>query len=143
MPGPSYVLDKTYAEQDSSGCKAYVCLVNYATDGSGDGKCKLPTAASPAIVGISQEAQSKQYENVAVRVEGISYAYAKGTVNAGNLVECYYDSGGTENGYVQAVTPATSGSTPHIIIGQAVTSGTDGTLIAVLLSGVGSPCVTA
>ena len=144
MPGPSYVLEKTYAEQDAAGVLAYIAVINYASDGSGDGKCKLPTAASPVIVGITQGAQSKQYENVNVRILGISRAFAKGTVNAGQLVECYYDSGAppNENGFLQAVTPATSGSTPHNIVGIAVTSATDKNMFMVLLT-PGATCVTA
>jgi hypothetical protein len=116
MPGPSYVLDKTYQNNVSGGVSAYKAMINAATDGSKDGQAILPSAASQIIVGVTQEAQTLQYENVEVRILGITKAYANAAINAGQQVE----TSSAADGSFQAVN--TSGTNVHQVAGLAVTS---------------------
>jgi hypothetical protein len=126
MAGATYVLDKTYKETDAAGVGAFLVVV----PGTNDGECKLPTAANQQALGITQEAQPNQGENVTVRVYGISRAIAAGAIAPGDPVEAAGASG-----KVQKVTPSAAGATIHHVIGFAEsTAAADGDHIFVRLS---------
>jgi hypothetical protein len=132
MPGATYVLDKTYKETDAAGVGRFRAV----TFGTNDGECKLPAAANNACAGITQEAQSKQNENVAVRVLGISRAYANGSVTKGDWVEIAGTAGDLKTAVLTAGT-----YTVHNVVGQALTSAASGEIFFVLLAP--GPCVQA
>lgn len=71
MPGPTYVLDKTYKCGVALGVAQYLA-VGPDTD---DGEVKLPATAGDPCEGIAQEAGVVD-KNFRVRVEGISKAIA-------------------------------------------------------------------
>ena len=125
MAGATYVLDKTYKCIVSGGVTKYRAVV----PGTNDGECKLPTAANQFALGITQEAQPNQYENVAVRVYGISRAYASGTVNKGDPVEVASSAGDLRTA---TLTPGTAAV--HHIVGYAETSSTTGGVFMVRLA---------
>jgi phage tail sheath gpL-like len=116
MAGPTYILDKTYRETDAAGVGVYCAVVQ----GTSDGDCKLPTAANQYAVGITQEAQPKQNENVQVRKAGISRAIAHGAISAGQPVEIASSAGD-----LQAASLSGSGSTLHHVVGFAESSATN------------------
>ena len=125
MAGATYVLDKTYKVIEADGITKYRAVV----PGTNDGDCKLPTAANQFSVGITQEAQANQNENVAVRVYGISRAYASGTVNKGDPVEVASSAGDLRTA---TLTPGTAAV--HHIVGYAETSATTGGVFMVRLA---------
>lgn len=131
MPGATYVLDKTYKQ-----ITAAVTKFRAVAFGTNDGECKLPAAANDACAGITQEAQATVGQNVAVRVLGISRAYANGTITKGDWVEI----GGTAGDLVKAT--LTAGTyTVHNIVGQALSSAASGEIFFVLLTP--APCINA
>ena len=130
MPGATYVLDKTYKETDAAGVGRFRAV----TFGTNDGECKLPAAANNACAGITQEAQSKQNENVTVRVLGISRAYANGSVTKGDWVEIAGTAGDLKTSVLTA-----GAYTAHNIVGQALSSAANGEIFFVLLTP--GPCV--
>lgn len=132
MAGATYVLDKTYKEIDATGVGRFRAV----TFGTNDGECKLPAAANNACAGITQEAQSTQNENVAVRVLGISRAYASGTVTKGDWVEIAGTAGDLKTATLTAGT-----YTVHNVVGQALSSANAGEIFFVLLTP--GPCVQA
>ena len=125
MAGATYVLDKTYTETDANGVGKYYAVIS----GAADGQCMLPTAASQVALGITQEAQAKQYENVVVRKYGISRFYAKGAVNRGDPLEV---SGTT--GQLQKATLAPGTAAVHFILGYSESTVADGAIGFVFLS---------
>ena len=127
MPGATYVLDKTYKVTETNGVTKYRAVI----PGTNDGDCKLPTAANQLSLGITQEAQSKQNENVTVRKYGISRAYAKGTITKGDYVEAG-DSTGALRKADLATVPGSA--TLHHVLGIAETSAADGEIFFVFLS---------
>ena len=127
MAGATYVLDKTYKVTESAGVTKYRAVI----PGTNDGDCKLPTAVNQLSLGITQEAQAKQNENVTLRKYGISRAYAKGTVTKGDYVEV----GATDGSLRKAdLTTAPGSATVHHILGIAETSASDGEVFFVFLS---------
>ncbi len=125
MAGATYVLDKTYKVMTAGGVTKYRAVV----PGTNDGECKLPTAANQFAFGLTQEAQPNANENVAVRVYGISRAYANGTVNKGDPVEV-----ATTAGDLRAATLAPGTAAVHHIVGYAETSATNGGIFMVRLA---------
>ena len=132
MPGATYVLDKTYKETDAAGVGRFRAV----TFGTNDGDCKLPAAANDPCAGITQEAQAKQNENVAVRVLGISRAYASGTIAKGDWVEIAGTAGDLKKSVLTAGT-----YTIHNVVGQALSSAASGEIFFVMLTP--GPCVQA
>lgn len=127
MAGATYVLDKTYKVTEAAGIGKYRAVI----PGTNDGECKLPTAANQLSPGITQEAQSKQNENVTVRKYGISRAYAKGTVTKGDYVEVGDTAGALRK---SDLTTVPGSATLHHILGIAETSAGDGEIVFVFLS---------
>ncbi len=127
MAGATYVLDKTYKIITSGGVSKYRAVV----PGTNDGECQLPGAANQLSLGIAQETQARQYQNVAVRKYGISRAYASGTINKGDYVEVGDSSGGLRKADITTVPGA---ATVHHVLGIAETSATAGEVLFVFLS---------
>jgi hypothetical protein len=127
MAGATYVLDKTYKVIEAAGIGKYRAVI----PGTNDGECKLPTAANQLSFGITQEAQSKQNENVTVRKYGISRAYAKGAITKGDYVEVGDTAGGLRKADLTTVPGA---ATLHNVLGIAETSAADGEVFFVFLS---------
>jgi len=127
MAGATYVLDKTYKVIEAAGVGKYRAVV----PGTNDGECKLPTAANQFSYGITQEAQTKQNENVTVRKYGIARAYAKGNVTKGDYVEVG-DAAGTLRKADLTTVPGTA--TLHHVLGIAESSAADGEIFFVFLS---------
>ena len=127
MAGATYVLDKTYKVIEAAGVGKHRAVV----PGTNDGECKLPTAANQLSQGITQEAQSKQNQNVAVRKYGISRAYAKGTVTQGDYVEVGDAAGALRKADLATVPGA---ATLHHVVGVAESSAGDGEIFFVFLS---------
>jgi hypothetical protein len=127
MAGATYVLDKTYKVIEAAGVGKYRAIV----PGTNDGECKLPTAANQLSQGITQEAQSKQNQNVTVRKYGISRAYAKGTITRGDYLEI-----GDSTGALRKADLATApgAATLHNVLGIAESSAADGEIFFVFLS---------
>jgi hypothetical protein len=125
MAGATYVLDKTYKVTTAGGVTKYRAVA----PGTNDGDCKLPTAANQFAFGLTQESQANQNENVAVRVYGISRAYANGTVNKGDPVEVASTAGDLR---AATLTPGTAAV--HHIVGYAETSATNGGIFMVRLA---------
>jgi len=127
MAGATYVLDKTYKVTEAAGITKWRAVI----PGTNDGECKLPTAANQLSLGITQEAQAKQNQNVAVRKYGISRAYAKGAVTKGDYVEV-----GDTTGALRKADLATApgAATLHHVLGIAETSAADGEIFFVFLS---------
>jgi len=127
MAGATYVLDKTYKVTEAAGITKWRAVI----PGTNDGECKLPTAANQLSLGITQEAQAKVNQNVAVRKYGISRAYASGTVTKGDYVEV-----GTATGALRKADLATvpGAATLHHVLGIAETSAADGEIFFVFLS---------
>jgi hypothetical protein len=127
MAGATYVLDKTYKVTEAAGITKWRAVI----PGTNDGECKLPTAANQLSLGITQEAQAKQNQNVAVRKYGISRAYAKGAVTKGDYVEV-----GDANGALRKadLTTVPGAATLHHVLGIAETSAADGEIFFVFLS---------
>jgi hypothetical protein len=127
MAGATYVLDKTYKVIEAAGIGKYRAVI----PGTNDGECKLPTAANQLSFGITQEAQSKQNENVTVRKYGISRAYAKGAITKGDYVEVGDTAGGLRKADLTTVPGA---ATLHNVLGIAESSAADGEVFFVFLS---------
>jgi hypothetical protein len=127
MAGATYVLDKTYKITTSGGVTKYRAVV----PSTNDGECKLPTAANQLSLGITQEAQPGQNENVAVRKYGISRAYASGTVTKGDYVEVGAADGSLRKADLATV-PGTA--TLHHVLGVAESSAAAGEIFFVFLS---------
>jgi hypothetical protein len=127
MAGATYVLDKTYKVTEAAGITKWRAVV----PGSNDGECKLPTAANQLSLGITQEAQAKVNQNVAVRKYGISRAYANGTVTKGDYVEVGASTGALRKADLSTVPGA---ATLHHVLGVAETSANDGEIFFVFLS---------
>jgi hypothetical protein len=127
MAGATYVLDKTYKIVTSGGVGKYLAVA----PGSNDGECALPSGANVYALGITQESQTNQNENVAVRKYGISRAYASGTVTRGDYVEVANAAGALRKADLSTV-PASA--TLHQVLGIAETSATDGDIFFVFLS---------
>src|SRR3972149_4043578 len=127
MAGATYVLDKTYKVTEAAGVTKYRAVI----PGTNDGECKLPTAANQLSYGITQEAQSKQNENVTVRKYGISRAYAKGTVAKGDYLEVGDATGALRKADLATVPGA---ATLHHVLGVAETSAAAGEIFFVFLS---------
>ncbi|HET7840759.1 MAG TPA: hypothetical protein VFM21_04100 [Terriglobia bacterium] len=125
MAGATYVLDKTYKVTSAAGVTKYRAVV----PGTNDGECKLPTAANQFAFGLTQESQASQNENVAVRVYGISRAYANGTVNKGDPVEVASTAGDLR---AATLTPGTAAV--HHIVGYAESGATNGGIFMVRLA---------
>jgi hypothetical protein len=127
MAGATYVLDKTYKVTEAAGITKWRAVVS----GTNDGECKLPTAANQLSLGITQEAQAKVNQNVAVRKYGISRAYANGTVTKGDYVEVGASTGALRKADLSTVPGA---ATLHHVLGIAETSANDGEIFFVFLS---------
>jgi hypothetical protein len=127
MAGATYVLDKTYKVTEAAGITKWRAVI----PGTNDGECKLPTAANQLSLGITQEAQAKVNQNVAVRKYGISRAYANGTVTKGDYVEVGAASGALHKADLSTVPGA---ATLHHVLGIAETSAADGEVFFVFLS---------
>ena len=127
MAGATYVLDKTYKVIEAAGIAKYRAVI----PGTNDGECKLPTAANQLALGLAQETQAKQNENLIVRKYGISRAYAKGTVTKGDYVEVGDSAGGLRKADLSTVPGA---ATLHHVLGIAETSANDGEIFFVYLS---------
>ena len=128
MAGATYVLDKTYKIVSASGVTEYTALVA----GPADGQVQLPTAANQLVMGIAQENQPNQNENVVVRKYGISRAVAAGAITAGQYVEVANTLGQLQQSNLTSV-PATA--TLHNIVGIAESSTTQaGEVFFVFLS---------
>ena len=115
MAGATYVLDKTYKITSAGGVNKWTALV----PGASDGQCQLPTAANEVVIGIAQETQANQNENVVVRKYGISRAIAAGAITAGAYVEVANTSGQLQASNLTSV-PASA--TLHNIVGIAESS---------------------
>jgi hypothetical protein len=127
MAGATYVLDKTYKVTEAAGITKWRAVI----PGTNDGECKLPTAANQISLGITQEAQAKQNQNVAVRKYGISRAYAKGNITKGDYVEMGDATGALRKADLSTVPGA---ATLHHVLGIAETSAADGEIFFVFLS---------
>lgn len=127
MAGATYVLDKTYKIITSGGVTQYRAVI----PGVNDGECQLPTAADQVSLGITQEGQTLQNENVRVRKYGISRAYAAGTVNKGDYVEVADTTGALRKADLTTVPGI---ATVHNIVGIAESSATVGEVFFVFLS---------
>ena len=127
MAGATYVLDKTYKVTEAAGITKWRAVI----PGTNDGECKLPTAANQLSLGITQEAQPKQNQNVAARKYGISRAYAKGAVTKGDYVEVGDTSGALRKADLATVPGA---ATLHHVLGIAEASADDGEIFFVFLS---------
>jgi len=127
MAGATYVLDKTYKVIEAAGLGKFRAVA----PGTNDGECKLPTGANQLSFGVTQEAQAKQNENVAVRKYGISRAYAKGSITKGDYVEVGDATGALRKADLTTVPGA---ATLHHILGIAETSAADGEIFMVFLS---------
>ena len=76
----SYILDKAYSIQESSGVGAYRAVVQ----GTNAGEALLPSAANDgAILGLTVHSQTRQGGHVAVRKAGIARAVAAGAISVG------------------------------------------------------------
>jgi hypothetical protein len=127
MAGATYVLDKTYKVTEAAGITKWRAIIPGTNDGDG----KLPTAANQLSLGITQEAQAKQNQNVAARKYGISRAYAKGAITKGDYVEVGDTSGALRKADLSTVPGA---ATLHHVLGIAETSAADGEIFFVFLS---------
>jgi hypothetical protein len=127
MAGATYVLDKTYKVTEAAGITKWRAVI----PGTNDGECKLPTAANQLSLGLTQEAQAKQNQNVAVRKYGISRAYAKGAITKGDYVEVGDALGALRKADLATVPGA---ATLHHVLGIAETSAADGEIFFVFLS---------
>jgi hypothetical protein len=127
MAGATYVLDKTYKVIEAAGITKYRAVV----PGTNDGECKLPTGSNQLSLGITQEAQADQNENVAVRKYGISRAYASGTVTKGDYVEVASAAGDLRKADLATVPGA---ATLHHVLGVAESSAANGEIFFVFLS---------
>lgn len=117
MAGASYVLDKTYKETDSAGVTRFRAVI----PGTNDGECKLPTTDAQFALGITQENQANQNENVAVRKDGISRFYANGNIAVGDPLEVK----GTD-GRLQKATLTAGSAAVHYILGTSESTLADG-----------------
>ncbi len=117
MAGATYVLDKTYTIDSAGGVATFTAVV----PGSADGHCALPSGANQVCLGITQENQILQGENVAVRKYGISRAIAASAITAGQYVEI-----ANAQGQLQAsnLTTVPASATAHNIVGIAESSAT-------------------
>jgi hypothetical protein len=127
MAGATYVLDKTYKVTEAAGITKWRAVI----PGTNDGECKLPTAANQLSLGVTQEAQAKQNQNVAVRKYGISRAYAKGSITKGDYVEVGDATGALRKA---DLTTVPGSATLHHVLGIAETSAADGEIFFVFLS---------
>jgi len=127
MAGATYVLDKTYKVTEAAGITKWRAII----PGTNDGECKLPTAANQLSLGITQESQAKQNQNVAARKYGISRAYAKGAITKGDYVEVGDTSGALRKADLSTVPGS---ATLHHVLGIAETSAADGEILFVFLS---------
>jgi len=127
MAGATYVLDKTYKVTEAAGITKWRAVI----PGTNDGECKLPTAANQLSLGITQESQAKQNQNVAARKYGISRAYAKGAITKGDYVEVGDTSGALRKADLSTVPGS---ATLHHVLGIAETSAADGEILFVFLS---------
>ena len=76
----SYILDKAYAIDESSGVGAYRVVVQ----GTNAGEAKLPAGANAAkILGVTVHSQTRQGGHVAVRKAGIARVTAAGVIAVG------------------------------------------------------------
>lgn len=117
MAGATYVLDKTYTVDTAAGLTIYTAVA----PGSADGHCALPTGANQVCMGITQENQPAQGENVVVRKYGISRATAAAALAAGDYVEIANAEGQLQKSDVTTV-PGTA--TLHNVVGIAESSAT-------------------
>ena len=127
MAGATYVLDKTYKITTGGGVTKYRAVV----PGTNDGECKLPTGANQLALGITQEAQPSQNENVAVRKYGISRAYASGVITKGDYVEVASAAGDLRKADLATVPVS---ATLHNVLGVAESSANNGEIFFVFLS---------
>ncbi len=127
MAGATYVLDKTYKITTAGGVTKYRAVV----PSTNDGECKLPTAANQLSLGITQEAQPTQNENVAVRKYGISRAFASGTITKGDYVEVGASDGSLRKSDLATVPGS---ATLHHVLGVAESSAAAGEIFFVFLS---------
>jgi hypothetical protein len=121
----SYILDKAYAIDETSGVGAYLAVVQ----GTNAGEAKLPGAANAgSILGLTVHSQSLEGANVAVRKAGIAKAVAAGAIDVGAPVNV---AGAT--GKVKAIDEATD--TKINCLGFAETpASADGDVIEVFIS---------
>lgn len=76
----SYILDKAYSIDETSGVGAYRVVVH----GDSPGQAKLPGAANAgAILGVTVHSQSREGGHVAVRKAGIARVMAAGAIDLG------------------------------------------------------------
>ncbi len=117
MAGATYVLDKTYSIDSAGGVNTFTAVAA----GSADGHCALPSGANKVCLGITQENQTTQGENVVVRKYGISRAVAAGAIAAGDYVEI-----ANAQGQLQAsdLTTVPGTATLHNVVGIAESSAT-------------------
>jgi primosomal replication protein N len=121
----SYILDKAYAIEDTSGVGAYLVVVQ----GTQAGAAKLPTAANAeAILGVTVHSQSLQGANVAVRKAGIARVKAAGAISLGAPVNV----AGT-TGKVKAISE-TQGTKINCLGFAETAAAADGDVIEVFLA---------
>lgn len=127
MAGATYVLDKTYRIVNANGVDRYIAVGNVGTPATGD--CDLPSAAGVFCLGITQEGQANQNENVTVRKYGISRFVAKGTIHVGDALEVASSAGDLQKATLTAGLAAV-----HHIVGTSETETGDGEIGFVFLS---------
>lgn len=110
MAGATYVLDKTYKVVTAAGLGKFVAVKK----GTNEGECDLSSASTAASLGITQEAQATQYENVAVRKYGISKFIGNGTIHVGDPLEV-----ASAAGDLQAATLSAGSAAIHFILGTS------------------------
>jgi hypothetical protein len=121
----SYILDKAYSIDESSGVGAYRVLVQ----GDNPGEAKLPGSANAgAILGVTVHSQSRQGGHVAVRKAGIARVVAAGAISAGEPVNV----AGT-SGKVKAI-DETEGTAIECLGFAETAAGADGDIIEVFIS---------
>lgn len=86
----SYILDKAYSIDETSGVGAYLVVVQ----GTNAGEAKLPGAANAGkILGVTVHSQTRQGGHVATRKAGITRVTAAGAVALGAPVNIAGTSG--------------------------------------------------
>ncbi|MCE5228772.1 DUF2190 family protein [bacterium] len=121
----SYILDKAYAIEETSGVGAYLVVVQ----GTNPGEAKLPAAANAgSILGVTVHSQALEGANVAVRKAGIARVKAAGAISVGAPVNI----AGT-TGKVKAISE-TAGTKIECLGFAETASAADGDIIEIYLA---------
>lgn len=118
MAGPKYLLEQTWKETDAAGVGQYEAVILDGSDATGS-SCKKSGTAGEACLGITQEEQANQNQNVNVRTHGVSRALAAGAIAAGDHVESAGD------GTLQKVTVDYTKTVTHNQVGIALSPATN------------------